>query len=456
MQYYTIPPSAMDVQDPVPAPPSPFPRSRKGKKIPRPPNAFLLFRSWLIQSGKLPSGVGNRQQDISKISGKAWNMLDESEKLWWRQVAADRLRDFEAEHPNYKFEPSPKSRRTAIGKVRKANDDSDDDTAMRLKALSDVYARDHRAAAPTTPKRARQRTSPYKVPTKQRTPQTPVRRPKTTQSTTGSQPGSPTMPLLSFDSPPSSPQPPSPLSLHHQPPFAQGAPQHEFPYMFLPPGLPNHFEQAHQQEDGVRLSTILASIHHELTNFFQTIVFADNYAPVNPFSPPPGYYIFSHARSAPVEDAGGMMTGTVPDTTAAMLNLYELNSPYAHYNPNLDAGGSDSPVPPTTDPLSILLSTAPLTAQEQQVFDAIIGDTTLPLTLEHLIPFPLSAYQDESAPAMDSVAVPPSLAVPSSPSPLSTSVLPELLSFTQPLKRAGKEEKPISKMPRSPATKRHA
>ena len=257
MQFYTIPASAMDVPDPTPAPTSP-PRTpgNKPKKEPRPPNAFMLFRSWLIREGKLPAELGRRQQNISRIAGKAWNMLDEINKDGWRMEAVRLLREHEREHPNYKFEPSPKSRRTGLGKIKKAADSSDDDTARRLKALSDVYARDPKATKKPTSRRPRQRTSPYKFPVKESTPQTPVRGHNTPQLVTGSQHGSPsTSALITFDSSPtsSSPQSLSPLSLHTQPhAFPQGVPQQPFQYAFLPPGLPNHFEQAHQQEDGVR------------------------------------------------------------------------------------------------------------------------------------------------------------------------------------------------------------
>ena len=272
MQNYTIPASAMEVQDPVPTPASP-PRTPndKQKKVPRPPNAFMLFRSWLIRDGKLPPELGRRQQNISRIAGKAWNLLDESSKNGWRTEAVHRLHDHERKHPHYKFEPSPKSRRTGIDKIRKAADNSDDDTTRRLKALSDVYARDPRATNLPASRRPRQRTSPYKFPVRESTPQTPAQGHKSPQLVTGSQLGSPsTSSSSTFDSPTSSSaQSLSPLLLHAQPhPFPQGMPQQPFPYMFLPPGLPNHFEQAHQQENGVRLFAILRSTCGELTGFF--------------------------------------------------------------------------------------------------------------------------------------------------------------------------------------------
>ena len=271
MQHYTIPASAMDAQNPLLSPTSPFRTlDDKPKKIPRPPNAFMLFRSWLIRDGKLPPEIGKHQQNISRIAGKAWNLLDETSKNGWRREAFRRLHDHEKKHPDYKFEPSTKSRRTGLEKIGKAADGSGSDAVKGLKAFSEVFAKDHRAVKVAGSRRPRQRTSPYKFPTKELAPQTPVRGHRTPQLVTGSQLGSPSIPsLITFDSPSqSSLQSLSPLPLHaqlHASPH--GIPQ-PLPHMFLPPGLPNHFGQAYQQENGVCPFAISRSKCSKLTVFF--------------------------------------------------------------------------------------------------------------------------------------------------------------------------------------------
>jgi len=442
MQHYTIPASAMDAQDSVPTLASPF-RTPDGKrkKIPRPPNAFMLFRSWLIHDGKLPPEIGSRQQHISKIAGKAWKLLDEPSKNEWRKEALRRLQDHEKDYPNYKFEPSPKNCRTGLEKIRTAVAGSDDDTVRQLKALTDAYAKDHQIAASRCPRR--ERASPYKLPTTERAPQRPVRGYRAPQLIAGSQLGSPSMSLITFDSPsPSSVQSLSSLPLRaQQHAFAQGMAQQPLPYMFLPPGFPSHFEQAYQREDGVRFFAIPRSICSKLTESSQTIVFADNYAPINPFSPPPGYYAFDNTGIVPpVVNTSEMMAGTASDIAAAMLNLCELNHPYAHFNPNLGTGGNSFPVHqlpaqippvlPTSDVLPIPPSTSSLTPHEQEVFDTILGNSQLPFTLEDLLPLPLPLPEDGFMSVADSLLGPPSPATPSSPFPLSTSTAPEELSFT--------------------------
>ena len=137
-----------------------------------------------------------------------------------------------------------------------------------------------------------------------------------------------------------------------------------------------------------------------------------------------------------------------------MLGLYELNSPYAHFNLNLGVGGDDSPVyqssvqvpvPQTADTLPAPLSTAPLTPREQEVFGAILGNSRLPLTLEDLIPLPLSPLENGF------MAGSPFAATSSSPPPLSTvSASPKEFSFAKP--QTNQPESPAaSVMPQSPA-----
>lgn len=222
VQHQPIPTPAMDSRGSalVPASSS-YASDEKRKKVPRPPNAFMLFRSWLIRHGELPPEVEKHQQKISKIAGKVWGLLNQSSKDVWHEMAHQRLRDHERDYPNYKFDPSPKGSRAGLKRLRKVADNSEEGDTRRLGASPDNYARDHRAAGTRRPRR--ERPSPYKFPVTESTPRGPV----------GGH-------LL------------SPLPLDpQQPTFTQGTMQQPPPCMFLPPGLPNHFEQAYQQGDGV-------------------------------------------------------------------------------------------------------------------------------------------------------------------------------------------------------------
>ncbi|KAH9951743.1 hypothetical protein B0H21DRAFT_189098 [Amylocystis lapponica] len=104
--------------------PSPSRRRRPGP--PRPPNAFMLFRSDLLKSGKIPSRVERRQQNISRVAGECWNLMSDEEKEKWFQKARDALEEHKRLHPEYKFSPSPKAPRKSRASAHAAEDEGKD------------------------------------------------------------------------------------------------------------------------------------------------------------------------------------------------------------------------------------------------------------------------------------------------------------------------------------------
>ena len=342
MQHSTTPSLAMYPQDPafVPVPSSCTP-DEKPKKVPRPPNAFMLFRSWLIRHGMLPPEVKRCQQNISKIAGKAWNMLDESSKDEWRKEAFQRLQDHERHYPDRKFDLLPNNCRTGPKGVGRVVKNAKEDTARRLKPLSDVHARGHRAAGTKGPRR--ERALPYKFPVAECTPHGPTRGYQTPQSTSNVQSGSSSMSPMTSSNPPSSystqafslsPLDAQPNTLTH------GIPQQPLPYAFFSLGLPNHFEQAYEQEDGVCAFASFHSTCRGLNGSLQTVVFSDNYAPINPFSPPPGYY----TGMFPMANPSQMVIGPSTDTPATILSPNEQSPPHAYLNLNTSGGRTRSPI----------------------------------------------------------------------------------------------------------------
>ncbi|KAI0065932.1 hypothetical protein BV25DRAFT_1789169, partial [Artomyces pyxidatus] len=73
--------------------------------IPRPPNAFMLFRSHMLNSKQIPKDVERRQQHLSRVAGECWNMLPPEEKKKWQAEAARVLAEHKAKYPSYKFTP---------------------------------------------------------------------------------------------------------------------------------------------------------------------------------------------------------------------------------------------------------------------------------------------------------------------------------------------------------------
>ncbi|KAI9001395.1 hypothetical protein BD414DRAFT_533142 [Trametes punicea] len=87
------------------------PDSSKRRRIPRPPNAFMLYRSHLLKTRQIPPGIEHRQQNISRVAGECWNMLPEEEKRKWHDKAKEVLTAHMAKHPDYKFSPERKTSR---------------------------------------------------------------------------------------------------------------------------------------------------------------------------------------------------------------------------------------------------------------------------------------------------------------------------------------------------------
>ncbi|KAJ7638758.1 hypothetical protein FB45DRAFT_411066 [Roridomyces roridus] len=81
--------------------------SPKPRRIPRPPNAFILYRSDLIAKGSIPN---NRQQTLSRVAGECWNLLAPKEKKMWQDRAAQRAAAHQLEYPDYHFKPSPRGK----------------------------------------------------------------------------------------------------------------------------------------------------------------------------------------------------------------------------------------------------------------------------------------------------------------------------------------------------------
>ncbi|TFY78424.1 hypothetical protein EWM64_g5586 [Hericium alpestre] len=110
----------------------------KPQRIPRPPNAFMLFRSDFLKQGIIPQDVERRQQNLSRIAGECWNMLPDVEKKKWQEKAARALADHQARYPSYKFTPSPRTGSKAKSKAR-SYDADDEDEKDRIRKLRERY-----------------------------------------------------------------------------------------------------------------------------------------------------------------------------------------------------------------------------------------------------------------------------------------------------------------------------
>ncbi|KAJ7129749.1 hypothetical protein C8R44DRAFT_872971 [Mycena epipterygia] len=117
-----------------PSPPTPSPTSpSKSRRIPRPPNAFILYRSDLLKNGGIPDSIERRQQTLSRVAGQCWNLLSVAEKRKWQDLAAERAAIHQLEYPDYHFKPSPRGK----GKAKLHSNEEKTDDAIRV--LRETY-----------------------------------------------------------------------------------------------------------------------------------------------------------------------------------------------------------------------------------------------------------------------------------------------------------------------------
>ncbi|KAI9748311.1 MAG: NAD(P)H-dependent D-xylose reductase (XR), partial [Chaenotheca gracillima] len=81
-------------------------------KIPRPRNAFMLYRQHL-QSSVVAQNPGLANPEISKIIGKTWREESQEVKRYWDSLAEEEKTRHHQQYPNYKYQPRRKGKTAA-------------------------------------------------------------------------------------------------------------------------------------------------------------------------------------------------------------------------------------------------------------------------------------------------------------------------------------------------------
>lgn len=98
-----LPPANYQVPEPREAP------RRSGSRIPRPPNAFLLFRSFLLNYKLRERDLQNKQQTTSIMAANIWRNLPDYVRKAWTAKSKEAVDLHSRLYPNYRFEPSRKA-----------------------------------------------------------------------------------------------------------------------------------------------------------------------------------------------------------------------------------------------------------------------------------------------------------------------------------------------------------
>ena len=118
------------------APRKPTHQKKKAENhIPRPPNAFILFRSSFIKSNHVSNEVETDHSQLSKIIGMTWQSMPEEERKFWHSKALDAQAEHKKKYPNYAFRPAA-SRSAATSKRRvRADVQRDGERCARIAEL---------------------------------------------------------------------------------------------------------------------------------------------------------------------------------------------------------------------------------------------------------------------------------------------------------------------------------
>lgn len=87
-------------------------QSSSKEHIPRPPNAFMLYRSHMLKS-RGNADPEKRQQNLSRIAGQLWRAMSKDDRAVWHKKAAEVQAAHYAKYPGYKFKPNRKSAKSA-------------------------------------------------------------------------------------------------------------------------------------------------------------------------------------------------------------------------------------------------------------------------------------------------------------------------------------------------------
>lgn len=94
-------------------------RKKAPNHIPRPPNAFILFRSSFIKNRHVSTEVETSHSTLSKIIGLTWKNLPEDERQKWHAQAKVVLDDHRRQFPQYAFRPVHTKSKGTAGERRK-------------------------------------------------------------------------------------------------------------------------------------------------------------------------------------------------------------------------------------------------------------------------------------------------------------------------------------------------
>lgn len=81
-------------------------RKREDGHIPRPRNAFIIFRTEFVSKGVVPPSLEAHSQNLSRIAGGVWKGMSPAERLVWFDRAEEEKARHAEKYPGYQYHPT--------------------------------------------------------------------------------------------------------------------------------------------------------------------------------------------------------------------------------------------------------------------------------------------------------------------------------------------------------------
>ena len=96
-------------------------RARDKEHVARPPNAFMVYRSYVWYTKQLEDNDEKNLSCVSRLAGRSWQIMNEQARYPFRQVADIAKREHAARNPDYKYAPSSRSQTSGKKPARGAS-----------------------------------------------------------------------------------------------------------------------------------------------------------------------------------------------------------------------------------------------------------------------------------------------------------------------------------------------
>ncbi|WVW85373.1 hypothetical protein I302_107411 [Kwoniella bestiolae CBS 10118] len=108
-------------------------RKQTADHIPRPRNAFILFRKHVVDSKLIPASVEMRHQNVSIITAKMWSEAPSDQKAHFNDLARIEKEEHMKKYPGYRYQPV--YRRTNVIRRRVRKDEAEEQKCKSVAEL---------------------------------------------------------------------------------------------------------------------------------------------------------------------------------------------------------------------------------------------------------------------------------------------------------------------------------